>query len=101
MQSRFILALKHIHLHSCFPSVRTHVGGGGPILKFHCIDTSAKENSWLIRGKSSARPVRLDGLQILAESRSSAANATFDKVHFIHKTNEFSLILTEKGLKNT
>ena len=53
------------------------------------------------RGKSSARPVRLDGLQILAESRSSAANATFDKVHFIHKTNEFSLILTEKGLKNT
>ena len=53
------------------------------------------------RGKSSARPVRLDGLQILAESRSSAANATFDKVRFIHKTNEFSLILTEKGLKNT
>ena len=53
------------------------------------------------RGKSSARPVRLDGLQILAESRSSAANATFDKVRFIHKTNEFSLLLREKGLKNT
>ena len=57
------------------------------------------------RGKSSARPVCLDGLQILAESRSSgrkkAASPTFDKVRFIHKTNEFSLILTEKGLKNT
>ena len=55
------------------------------------------------RGKSSARPVCLDGLQILAESRSSgrkkAASPTFDKVRFIHKANEFLLILTEKGLR--
>ena len=57
------------------------------------------------RGKSSTWPVCLDGLQILAESRSSgrkkAASTTFDKVRSIHKTNKFSLILTEKGLKNT
>ena len=53
------------------------------------------------RGRSSARPVCLNGLQILADSRKKAASATFDKVRFIHKTNEFSLILTEKGLKNT
>ena len=55
------------------------------------------------RGKSSARPVCLDGLQILAESRSlgrkKAASPTFDKVRFIHKANEFLLILTEKGLR--